>query len=260
MVDLFRRINYRHFKQDDYPTKEKIDEVIQEAINISPVDKEFFSWRLEVHGPEYAAEKADLVLESGTNYTKDEEDNIIGSYGIYVPKFGEDRWNEQIRKAYDRQPGSFNCQIQAPYLVSLITHKSVEDDNPWEFKGYQPKRRNPGMETYRHYMNMGIFIHGLAMSANNHDIDLSFCKCYSNFRKNSMLNLESGERVVTLLGLGYYDWSLAGTEGYDAHFEKTDDPDVVIRKTGGIYNTKEHTRVEGYKVKKPDLDEILSWK
>ena len=62
MVDLFRRINFRHFKQDTYPTKEKIEEILQEAINIAPVDKEFFSWRLEIHGPEWAKEKEDLVL------------------------------------------------------------------------------------------------------------------------------------------------------------------------------------------------------
>lgn len=250
-MDLFRRINYRHFKQDVFPSKEKIEEILQEAINISPVDKEFFSWRVEVHGPEYAAEKADLVLESGTYYTRDDEGNNIGVYQNYVDEFGKERWDEQIRKAFVRQPGTFNCQIQAPYLLSFITNKTD--------KGYQPERKHSGMERYRHHMNLGIFLYGITMAANNHEVDAAFCQCYSNYRENAMLKLREGDKVRAFIGLGYYDWSLAGTEGYDAHFLKTDNPDIVRRRTGGIYNIREHTR-SGYKTKKPNPEHIVFWK
>lgn len=259
MVDLSRRINYRHFKQDAFPTREKIEEILRRAIGISPVDKEFYGWRLEIHGPEFAADKAELVLEAGTGYTRDENGERVASYLPYTAKYGEVQWDDQIRKAYVSNPGSFNCQVQAPYLVSLITHKSVNDEDPCAFEGYQPDRQNPCMETYRHYMNMGIFIHGLAMAANEQEVDLSYCKCYSNFRDNPMLRLEDGERIITLMGLGYYDWSLAGKPGYDSHFEKTDDPEIVVRKTGGVYNIKDCTRVSGYKVKKPKLEDMLTW-
>ena len=254
MVDLFRRINYRHFKQDVYPTREKVEQILQEAINISPVDKEYFSWRFEIHGPEYAADKAELVLESGTNGSRDDDGNIVANYLGYTQTHGFDKWYEQVKKSYAREPGSFNCQIQAPYLISVIA-----EDDPDDHEGYIPERRHHSLQKYRHYMNMGIFIHGLALTANSHEIDLSYCKCYSNHRDNPMLRVE-GDHIITLMGLGYYDWSLAGTEGYTAHFEKTDNPDVVARVKGGTYNIKDCTRESGFKHKKPSIDQMLTWK
>tara|TARA_B100000424_G_scaffold30661_1_gene20861 strand:- start:84 stop:869 length:786 start_codon:yes stop_codon:yes gene_type:complete len=260
MVDLFRRINFRHFQQDNYPTKEKIEEILQEAINIAPVDKEFFSWRLEVHGPEYAEQKAELVLDCSTFYTKD-DNGVDLTPNTYIPKYGEEQWDDQIRKAYKRRPGSFNCQTQAPYLITVVCHKSIfDDEDPDNYVGYKPERTHPGMPSYRHCMNMGIFIHSVALAANNHDVDFAFCCCLQRKRNPIVRSIKKneGEKFVVFLGLGYFDWSLAGTEGYDDQFVKTDDPDIVRRRTGGVYNIKEHTRT-GFKTKKPRPDQIISW-
>jgi len=259
MVDLFRRINFRHFQQDNYPTKEKIEEILQEAISIAPVDKEFFSWRLEIHGPEWAKEKADLVLDSCTYYTRDENgEELIQK--PYIDKYGYEKWDEQIKKAFEKRPGSFNCQLQAPYLITVIVHKSVFDDtDPNTYVGYKPERVNPGMPSYRHCINMGIFIHSVALAANNHGVDSAFCGNHRNYRKNPIVkSIKKGEKFIVFLGLGYFDWSLAGKEGYDDQFIKTDDPDIVKRRTGGVYNTKEHTR-SGFKTKKPKPEQIASW-
>ena len=258
MVDLFRRINFRHFQQDNYPTKEKIEEILQEAINIAPVDKEFFSWRLEIYGPEYAEQKKELVLDTPTLYSKD-DNGVDLTPNSYIPKYGQEQWDNQIRKAFERRPGSFNCQTLAPYLVSVVVHKSIFDDSDTNtYVGYKPERAHPGMQSYRHCINMGIFIHSVALAANNHGVDFAFC-CNVHRLVNPIFNsLKKGEKFIVFLGLGYFDWSLAGTEGYDDQFVKTDNPDVVKRRTGGVYNIKEHTR-SGFKTKKPKPEQIASW-
>ena len=105
---------------------------------------------------------------------------------------------------------------------------------------------------------MGIFVHSVALAANNHGVDFAFC-CNVHRLVNPIFNfLKKGEKFIVFLGLGYFDWSLAGTEGYDDQFVKTDDPDVVRRRTGGVYNIKEHART-GFKTKKPRTEQVAIW-
>ena len=90
---------------------------------------------------------------------------------------------KKLKKAFEKRPGSFNCQLQAPYLITVIVHKSVFDDtDPNTYVGYKPERVNPGMPSYRHCINMGIFIHSVALAANNHGVDSAFCGNHRNYR------------------------------------------------------------------------------
>ena len=50
---LERRIQYRNFYKDKYPSKEKIEEIIQEAINVAPLTTEMRGLVIDIYGPEH---------------------------------------------------------------------------------------------------------------------------------------------------------------------------------------------------------------
>ena len=271
VYDVHRRTNYKHFKQDEYPTKEKIQQIIKEGFDISPksiirskkeavywdpgnIDESCQSrefnrpWRIEVYGPEHLEDKKKLVLESGS---RNKTPAAAGYECQFIPhsqKVGVEQWEKDITKVYEEHPGTFNEQIIAPYFCHLIADPHEGDDY---VKG-----------DCRLFLELGILLHSIASVANAYEVDFAFCKCYSNYRDNPILrNIKPDEVHVTSFAMGYYDWSLAGTKGYDCYWRKTDDPDVIRHPMGGLYNTKDCTRVDGSHHRyKPEIDEVLEFK
>ena len=58
------RENIRFFKQDDYPTKEQIEQLLQDAHDLVPQKNNIVECNIKVYGPEYAEEKKRLVLNT----------------------------------------------------------------------------------------------------------------------------------------------------------------------------------------------------
>ena len=58
------RENIRFFKQDDYPTKEEIEQLLQDAHDLVPQKNNIVECNIKVYGPEYAEEKKRLVLNT----------------------------------------------------------------------------------------------------------------------------------------------------------------------------------------------------
>ena len=58
------RENIRFFKQDDYPTKEEIEKLLQDAHDLVPQKNNIVECNIKVYGPEYAEEKEKLVLNT----------------------------------------------------------------------------------------------------------------------------------------------------------------------------------------------------
>ena len=63
---LERRINYRNFYKDKYPTREKIEEIIQEAVNVSPLTSEIRDLIIDIYGPEHEEVKHDFMYTAVT--------------------------------------------------------------------------------------------------------------------------------------------------------------------------------------------------
>ena len=266
MLDLNRRIQYRHFNQTDIPSKELVGEIIQQAINISPVDREVFSFKIDVWGPEYKDVKHALAIEGVTHKIKDSEGVSLGSIGEYLHRgHTEDEWFAKCEEQYLVNPGGFNTQLEAPWVLAL-NENTTDGWYPTRSRGGDRRDLVSGNQRWKHYMNAGIFIHGLAIAANDHGVDLAYCNCFSDIRDNIMMrdqdknNSGSENLNLVMMGLGYYDWSVAGEEGYDAHFLKTDQEGIVRRTRGGSYDTINRVRVDGYKDWKPPFEKLVTWK
>ncbi len=299
MLDLNRRIQFRHFKQDIYPSKEEIQEIIFKAMNVSPVRNEVFSFHVNVWGPEYFKEKHELAVAALTSKGKledgfqlnDREEWIDSGRGTY------DEWWQEMERYYDVHPSAYNLQLEAPWVLTV-----VED---LEGGHYPKKRRNPdtydggdsaewdgiltdhpdftrrGMagwkdntgSRWQHFINCGIFIHGLALAANDVGVDAAYASCLRTtdvvgLKNNPIMrgykSTEDGSsaypKVITNVCMGYYDWSLVGQPGYSSYFNTTDEEGIVERAEGGKYDINKHVRVDGYKMQKPSFEKIVTFK
>ena len=246
--DIHRRINYKHFKQDQYPFKETIETVIQEGIDLSCMSREYLPhWRIEIYGPEHFEDKKKLVLESGSKNQTPKAAGYNCMFHPHAKKVGVEQWEKDITKVYEEHPGTFNRQILAPYFCHLIT-------DPATRVHHQTKL---GRNTF--FLELGNMLHSIASVANAYEVDFSFCRCYTNYRDNPIMRgIDPDEVLVTSFALGYYDWSLAGSKGYECYWSKTDDPDVIENKKGGLYNIKDCTRVnKSHKTLKPKISELV---
>tara|TARA_B100000902_G_scaffold372457_1_gene399497 strand:+ start:49 stop:762 length:714 start_codon:yes stop_codon:yes gene_type:complete len=231
---LERRINCRNFRTDKYPSKEKIQEVIQEAINVAPVKSEVFDFRLEIWGPEHTKVKEDLMWSTVTKHPYRLGESHYPDY---------DTWLAETKKYYKTHPQNFNTQVQAPYLFVL-----VEDKSSWT--GGQPLV----VEDWRSYMNAGIWLYALALAANRHEIDTSYCICCGVSRKNPIqrgYSIKKYPRILAMMGVGYFDFDKKSL------FKR--DGDWIEHVDGGSYNIVTRKR-NGYKSRKPNHDDLTVWK
>ena len=237
MIDpLDRRINHRNFKQDEYPTRDVISDIIQDAINVSPIKGQLYI-NVDVWGPEHHQIKKDLVLTSGYELTglKRTQDENLSDF----------EWEDKILNQYHNNPEQFNTQLEAPYLLAL-TEDKIEN-----------KPRHKRTRLKRFWENLGIFGYAVALTANKRGVDASYCSHYNmnyttKFNKMCIDYKKKGKNVLFFLGLGYYDFYAKETNW------KFVDEDIVEHRLGGRYNVKTRTR-DGYKKIKQDCDTLVNW-
>ena len=87
---LERRTNFRRFQQDKYPSREKIEEIVQEAINVAPCHSDVFGFRLDIWGPEHVEEKKILMYTGVCQREKTARHYLKDKRGTY-----ED-WTKEI--------------------------------------------------------------------------------------------------------------------------------------------------------------------
>lgn len=236
---LNRRINYRNFKQDDYPTKEKIEEIVQEAINVAPMRGEIKKLSIDILGPEHSQLKKDYAYTTICEF----EHKISGRKQAGTFTTDED-WIADVKKIYETEPELFNNQVKAPYLMVIYCDYVHKDDRDWDHFDY-----------HQMYMNTGILLYALGLAANRNEVDTAYCKCYNKTysgEENIILKYEEkDQRVLALVCMGYYD--------FDEKSLFTRDGDWIEHDEGGRYNIITRER-DGYKTTKPSLDQIINWK
>lgn len=247
---LNRRFNYRHFQQDNIPSKELINEILQKTIDVVPIKNEGWHFKLEAWGPEHYDEKRELAI-----ITIAKREHMFGrrdeSGGLFF--VDEDEWYENVTKLYeyeeqnnwkpkDRNLTYFNNQVRAPYLVSVVLAP-----NTW----------NPNDEPVWDVLNSfmaGMFTYGVSVVANEYGVDCAFCSCFARGLKKHLnyittrhdtewQNVGCKSNCLTLIGLGYYDF-----------FGKK-----KIGSTGSIYDTEKRIKI-GTKKTKPKLENVIEWK
>ena len=250
---LERRTNFRRFQQDKYPSREKIEEIVQEAINVAPCHSDVFGFRIEIWGPEHAEEKKILMYTGVTPAKHNAKHYLREKRGTY------EEWMEDMVEYHKTDPDMFNTQVQAPYLVVLI--ENWQDESDWWNKKHQKYR------DWRHIKAAGTFMYALALVANRHELDASFVTRQmlnsedanvghpSNIVKGFSMN--GYPKILTLMGLGYYDFSpVPGEKTYT----NPDEDGWITHRNGGRYNIHTRKRDGEYKKFKPSAKDMISWK
>ena len=253
---LRRRINYNRFKEDDAPSRETIESILKEAITCAPVKGSFKYVNLDVWGPEHQQIKDDLVKVTGVK-----ESGLKWWQNREIPT---EEWEEKLELHYSLHPEDFNNQVRAPYVIAVV-------ENPHYFElGPNPDYKVAAKEKSGHdnkkavYLRIGTLAYALAMSANRHGVDASYCGCL-NMKLDTKLNKicldyhSDGRDILFFLGLGYFDFD-AQERGAakSGGWEKIDD-EWIEHSGGGRYNIKTRQR-EGHKKKKPDYNTMVRWR
>jgi hypothetical protein len=232
------RENITHFNPTP-PDRAVIDGILRDAHDLIPVKNNMWNYSIDVWGPEHAQEKKIVAMQTVTGLNKrifahggKEEGNIALLEDIY------NNWKDQRegqRNSLFKGKGNyegfgFNDQVTAPYLLVYYqrpgrpTHKQIK-------QGYDAKQIAYS-DRSQHQWLIGASMHGYGTTllCAEQGLYASFCKCYYLVHKNlnNVLHpLEHGfHNVAFMLGIGYRD---------------TDMP---------YFKNK----------KKPDYDEIVTWK
>ena len=236
MIDtklLERRINYRNFKKDKYPSAEKIEEIIQEAVNVAPLTSELRDVVIDVYGPEHAELKHQFM------YTLIAEVEFKKSYQERKGNFiSDDDWIKEAKEYYKTNPHKFNRQVEAPYLLALRNRYGKMDFN----------------KKLITFQSVGILGYALSLVANRHEIDSAFCRCYSRSQQveeNSLL-INSETKPIMFIGMGYFDFDEKSMFIRDGDW-------IEHSEKGGRYNIVTRER-DGYKKNKPTMDRMINWK
>jgi len=212
---MIKRKNIKFFKQDVYPTKEEIQQLLKDAHELVPQKNNLFQFHVDIYGPEHAKEKEQLVLNTvcgvgkqhyrpgGKNFRKyDELKKIYEEWKQIVNKkeYNYSKWKNV----------EFNEQVRAPYLLvytkrlRMPTKKQIEKGFPsyiFEF--------STGQKDNSWYIGASMHGFGLSLLANEKNISAAFCKCffYDDFNYTNILApaKKSSHDIVFMLGLGYED-------------------------------------------------------
>ena len=232
---LERRIQYRNFYKDKYPSKEKIEEIIQEAINVAPLTTEMRGLVIDIYGPEHKELKHDFMYTTVTSNEYKKSTQLKN--GTFI---SDDAWIESAKEYYKTYPHKFNRQLEAPYLLALR----------WATGGL------PFSQKFDIFQAVGILGYALTLVANRHEIDSAFCRCYGgasflNVKENNLVK-ESETKPMLFIGMGYYNFD-------EKSLFKRDGDWIEHESKGGRYNIVTRER-DGYKKNKPTMDRMINWK
>ena len=119
--DFFNAMNDRSnvvsFKQDIYPSKNKIDELIKESIEIAPVKNNIYHYNIEVWGPEFVEEKNKLLSPMQDNNKQVEAPYLL------VFKKSMNHFNKRNFTGNNREIAAMGAILQG-YVISVLANKN----------------------------------------------------------------------------------------------------------------------------------------
>ena len=219
---LYRRSNFRFFKQDVIPKKEDIQNILKKSIELAPIKNDIWHFSIDVYGPSWFKEKDDLCIRT-----------VCNSETNKLP------WEEQVKlyEKYKEDPKKvldgfqrYNSQVLAPYLL-------VYRKKPFHYDK-RPKFLNKQYPYSKDVAAYGPAIHSYVVSilANDIGIDASFCKCNQDPEKITHTPLNTilqNKDPYLMLGLGYAD------------------TDINMKVDGTLKKRRQLMR--------PELDDVIEW-
>lgn len=234
------RENIHHFKKDD-PGRDRIDQILRDAHDLIPHKNNMWAYNIDVYGPEHAAEKEIVAMQTISGYEKrnfapggkdhgdiDKLKHIYHGWKAGRETLRKDPSRENRSKVAKYQGYSFNEQVTAPYLLVYYQVPGYPTDKQMS-KGY--KRLQIDYKDNEQWMiAASMHSYGTTLLAAEQGLHASFCKCYyfdfEHFT-NILSPLRKGfKNVAFLLGIGHRDDELP----YYKNFNVPDYEEIVSWK------------------------------
>ena len=216
---MSQRHNIRFFDQHKIPSKELINQILQDGHNYIQHKNNLVQIEINIWGPEHAEEKEALVLNTVCGPGKEhwrKDGKYYNNFKILKEFYEEWRycWLNKDKKRHEKfikeVKIDFNEQVRAPYLLVFTqrerkpTQKQIDNNfHSWVFNYADTDNKNE-----RWYLNAGIHGYGLSLLAKNEGLSASFCKCFFKTPYNYTKILEpiknkSTYEIAFMLGVGY---------------------------------------------------------
>jgi len=212
LIDVMRRRkNWKHFLQDEYPSKEEIEILLQEAHELIPQKNNVYRFKIDIYGPEYKEEKEEFLLLTGTGKEEISKERLEeNSLDIDIAR-EYDTWLQNpilSEKQLKKPKQMYNFQVMAPYLL-VYTEKDSGYITPsqkltFSFKYFNEENLRPRPGNFEWYIGASMHGFGLSLLANARNIDASFCKCFKYYPNNRIVKEgTTTNQIAFTLSLGY---------------------------------------------------------
>ena len=236
---LKKRNNVSFFSKDKIPEKKQIEEILEKAHAFTPHKNNFWHYDLHVYGPEHEESKRNLAKSSVCNVHKDHyrQENVSDedweklekSYQDWLDFYDGDTSKDYVIK----DKWHFNQQVTAPYILAYYPARIKARPSQVETEYFQKRAEKVFYrpdKVYKDQFHQQAGMHAMvtSMLALEKGLDVSFCKCYFyNEKVHSDITLKEGSAF--LMGIGYRDLK------------------------------KKQYDIKCW-IKKPRLDEVVTWK
>ena len=215
--ELYNSLSDRHstcyYKQDDIPSKDLINTILEESLKVTPIFANLWHHRVDVYGPEYSEDKRDVCIQTveHINYRDMFDSRRKGQPGIELLHNDLEEFEEAIKTGNVKkngfsifeEPVTFNTQVLAPYLLKFTF-------DPYTFGKQKAEEINPdsnalkGMNFKAHQGAMAQ-AYAITIIARKYNVDSSFCGCFimNDFNVNRIWH--NDDKIIKFVGLGYKD-------------------------------------------------------
>ena len=144
------RSNVQSFKQDIYPTKLEIDNIIKESIDITPIKNNIYHYYIDVYGPEFIEEKNKLLSVMQENNAQ-----VKAPY-LLVFKKSENHFNKRYFKNFEIELAAMGSILHG-YVISVLANKNnIQASFCACFKEDRPNKSNIVKERKEFYYMLGL--------------------------------------------------------------------------------------------------------
>ena len=218
---LEKRISCKYFDQDNYPSKDTIEEILKTTHRLCPSKQNLMPYKIKVLGPEKKHIKEEMYRISSENEYPDPDEC----------------YEKRIRRLESNQYVWGNSQLFAPWV--LIWEKRIPEANQL-VKDKMELRQEPYGDLKHlqddktdgpQFLESGMFLMILSMLCLEKNISLGYTGCL-NFRKLRLFPFSENSAIVSV-GLGYPDTNVEERYRYNRYRNVGED--------------------------KPDFSEIVQW-
>ena len=210
---LSDRYSTCYYKQDDIPSKDLINTILEESLKVTPIFANLWHHRVDVYGPEYAEDKRDVCVQTVEHlaYRSMFDNRKKNKPGIELLHNDLEIFEENIKTGKVKKDGfsifeepvTFNTQVLAPYLLKFTF-------DPYTFGKRKLEEVNPDNEAlkgmnFKAHQGAMAQAYAIAVIARKYNVDSSFCGCFimNDFNVNRIWH--NDDKIIKFMGLGYKD-------------------------------------------------------